>query len=121
VELLGGVKAEGLFHMGNIIISQGRAMDEPSVGTLAAKPDGCANVDKGRLAFDHLRLFEGSDDGSKLINCGDQEKQKGTRQTDVVRSIVDLNDMETNSGHLSRGIIGESNFNASIHGNLDQE
>lgn len=42
-------------------------MDEPGVGTLATKSNGCANVDKGRLAFDRLRLFKGSDDSSKLI------------------------------------------------------
>jgi hypothetical protein len=112
MELLGGVKAEGLLHMGDIIVSQGRAMD----GTLATKSNGCANVDKGRLAFDRLRLFKGSDDGSKLIHYRDQETKGGgkNKRTDVVRLIVDLNYMETNSGHLGRGIISESNFNASI-------
>lgn len=76
MELLGGVKAEGLFHMGDIIIPQGGTMDEPSIGTLAAKPNGCANVDKSRLVFNRLHFFQGSDDGSKLINCRDQETNK---------------------------------------------
>jgi hypothetical protein len=72
--------------MGDIIVSQGRTMDEPSVGTLATKSNGCANVDKGRLAFDRLRLFKGSDDGSKLIHYRDQETKGGrkNKRTDVV-------------------------------------
>jgi hypothetical protein len=123
MELLGGIKAEGLLHMGDIIVPQGRAMDEPSVGTLATKSNGCANVDKGRLAFDRLRLFKGSDDDSKLIHYRDQETKGGrkNKRTDIVRPIVDLNDMETNSGHLGGGIVGEINFNASIHSNLDNK
>ena len=48
-------------------------------------------MDKDRLAFDRLRLFKGSDDGSKLI-YRDRETKGGrtNKRTDVVRSIVDL-------------------------------